>query len=119
MNPLQKVDIREHVKLGFNPATQTEDDNLRKVFEDDIARILWLAWKPGHIVNQHFAAQVLARAQRIRAMPPKTPDDLFALLYTFTGADSNFPRHDCRNFADVALPYLTGEKKITFEIVER
>lgn len=49
---------------------------LRKVWRDDLARTLWIAWRWKHIVSQYFDEDCLRATRALRAKPPATPAEL-------------------------------------------
>lgn len=58
--------IKEVYKLGFDPAT-CEDEEVRRVFKDDIAKVLWVTIKSQHLASQYFNREMLEAADRIRS----------------------------------------------------
>jgi hypothetical protein len=99
------------VKLGFDPEHNQE---LQAVFADDIARTLWLLWRPGHLVGQDFGELCLSVAWKIRCNEPKTVADLRRCFPTL---HSYWTSNDVASFCKTALPWFTGERQITFEVV--
>jgi len=111
------MEIKENVKLGFDPKT-TKADRIDEVFADDVARTLWLTWRPSHIVNQYFGDDVLTIAKRIKKTPPTTVQQLRQCFYgTGSGNATNFVSGDVERYCPLALPYFTGEKTVAYEVV--
>jgi len=53
------------IKIKFD----SEDTDVREIFENKTARNLWCLWRMGHIVSQYFNDAVLEIAERIDALP--------------------------------------------------
>ena len=106
--------IQNPVKLGFDP-NKIDDRELAEVFADDVARTFWLAWRPFHLVNQHFSQDCLQIARAIRQRQPKTPEDLRLCVPFNPYIDGNFIASELGRFCVAALPYFTGEKKLAYQ----
>jgi len=103
--------IREEVTLTFDPA-RSDNPLIRAVFEDDIARNLWLGVKQSHLTNQYFNEGCLRIAAWIKKQKtPLTESALTGFLwnYDMIGTAEN-------DFAKKLLPFATGEKAITYTI---
>ena len=110
------------VKLGFDPF-QCGCADTAAVFQDEIARTLYLLWRRGHIVNGTFPKEVLAIAARIKAIHPETAKELSGCFSDMPGTQllsafmtPNFIPRDVKRFCPSALPYFTGEESIDYEI---
>jgi hypothetical protein len=55
----------EIITLAFNPE-KTDDTEIRQVFSDNLAKILWLFIKRNHLVSQHFNKHCIGLAKCIR-----------------------------------------------------
>jgi len=104
------------VKLEFDPLNC--GDNLAAIFEDDTARTLYLLWRSGHVVSQHFPADVLRVAARIKSKQPQTVEELVKCFRNARRIHSSFMPGDARKFCLEALAYLRGDKVVTFQVAE-
>jgi len=105
----------DELVLKFDPFDCGCEDTAA-CFRDDIARTLYLLWRRGHIVSQHFPKAVLAIALRIRRNNPTTPQQLRECFRVVPPMD--FPGGDVRRFCDEAIPYFMGECSITYRLDE-
>jgi len=76
--------IRNPIKLSFDP-DNSDDADLRKVFDDNIARTFWLLWRPWHLVNQHFNKECLGFSTLFQSKPPQNKDQFIRFLTTYYG----------------------------------
>lgn len=108
--------------------------DLKEVFEDDIARAIWMAYRRCHIVSPEMLRGLRVGSLEIAKDVRKNPDVLnraFAELgywiaqricYYDSSAFNSFThtqnksKAECEEFAEFILPYLTGEKVATFKI---
>jgi len=104
----------EEMVLYFNPA-DCDDPITAVVFRLPVARTLYLLWRQGHIVSQHFSLAVLEIAYRIVETHPPTVEQLAACfrIGTYT---PDFIRPDVQRFCERALPYFTGELTMGFRV---
>jgi hypothetical protein len=101
--------------MGFDPLNYPDT---KAIFDDPIARTFYLAWRQGHIVNQHFTSEVMQVAMMIRERKPHSVEDLkacFGNLKLHVG--SNFTVNDIANWCPLALPYFTGEATMNYEVM--
>jgi hypothetical protein len=110
--------IRQSVKLNFDPGASNPE--IQNVFADDLARILWLAIKQGHLTDQNFCGNVLRCAAEIKQAEGKGMLDAKRLFFILSGATKS---PGCGiigpselSFADEIMPFVTGEKSINFEV---
>jgi hypothetical protein len=114
--PRAPYKIQEVVKLGFDPAATTDAD-FKHVFGDPTAWILWLLWRPGHLVDDRFSRECLLIAKYIDTHKPQTVEKL---AWCFdVSSPFNFTHSDITHFCEAALPYFTGEKTVSYEITKR
>jgi hypothetical protein len=111
--------IPETVVLAFDPK-KSESKELREVFSDDLARTLWLAVKSGHLTDSNFNRNCLTYAKIIRDLKKKEPmtaDLLFRILSGFAkGPGQNIIGSAEASFAAKLLPFINGEKTISFTV---
>lgn len=110
--------ILQSVTLQFDP--KTADKETREIFADDMARLLWLAIRQGHLKNQYFNRLVLQYAktiEKVREEGKLNAELLFRILSDFAK-----PPHmgvigkSEQKFAEELLPFVMGEKSITYEV---
>lgn len=110
--------ISESVTLSFNPETSSPE--IQKVFTSELARILWLAIRQGHMVNKHFNSAVLKYAEIIESSKKKgelNAQTLFRILSSFAKQPTCAvigPGEQL--FAEELLPFINGEKTIAFTV---
>lgn len=86
----------ETVKLAFDPMT-TDDMDVRYVFKDKGATILWCMIKNGHIVSQSFARTVLDVAEKLKENRPRSYAEFMEVVRPFSNVfgrvivDKSFP----------------------------
>lgn len=96
--------IPNPVTLGFDP--NDAEDATKTIFADKTARTLWLSWRVGHIVSQHFVFDCFESAKRIRACPPPvTEDDLKRCLVGYS-----FRPNDVARWAPDAVRFFNDEE---------
>jgi len=87
---------------------------IQEVFANDMARTLWLGIKGTHLVDQHFNQACLELARVIeQRQEPITAGWLTRELQHWNMIGS------AETFGDILLPYVTGEKAITWVEVGR
>lgn len=100
------------MRLHFDPMA---NPTLRKVFENDVARTLYLAWRRSHNVDQDFPSYCLSIAEAFRRLEPKSVEDF---TKCFPGlADPYFTEGDVWNFCKSDWGFFTGERRITFVVI--
>ncbi|HBI17273.1 MAG TPA: hypothetical protein DDY52_03980 [Candidatus Moranbacteria bacterium] len=108
--------ILESVRLRFNP--EESDPEIKAIFANDTARILWLGIRQGHIVDTNFKSAILSHAKLIE--PIRGGIDAEKLFHILSGC-VNGSRYKVigeseMKFAQELLPYIKGEKTITYTI---
>lgn len=106
----ESASIPEKVTLTFDPA-KSVNPQIRTVFEDPLARTIWIAIRRSHLTNQYFNQSCLTLAKELRKKKYQNIDgkQLNTLLYrqgTIGSAEYDV--------GDKILPFVKGEK--TFEI---
>ena len=104
--------ILERVTLAFDPAGMSAA--LRRVFEDDVARTVWLAVRPGHLVDDHFDENCLTVAKWVRTR--KARGDALTVGW-LNGALHSLGMVGTaeRPFCELLLPFMRGERQISYE----
>ena len=110
--------IKQLVVLNFDPKTASQE--FQKVFANDLTRTLWLAIKQSHLTDQYFCKSIIRYAVAINAAKEEgklSAETLFRILSGFASPPlSGVIGPSERSFAEELLPFVTGEKTITFEI---
>jgi hypothetical protein len=111
--------IEESVILCFDP-DDSEDEQIRAVFADREARMLWLAIKQGHITSTNFCKSCLRYAEVIRKKRDEgklNEEILFKILsgFLFYPEEGVVGSRE-RQFATELLPFINGDKSIHFRI---
>lgn len=99
-------------RLRFDPTHI--DGLLGRVWQDPLARTIWIAVKAGHLTEQHFDNECLAAARAIRRTRPTTVEELKEVMRMHMRR--NAPgQHEV--FWEQFLPYVIGTKQIGYEVV--
>ena len=109
--------IRDLVTIKFDPknlGSSEKDKMTREIFEDDIARTLWLGIAQSHARCQFFNRDCLRAANAIREEGvPDSPEVLSGLIERQFVYGHLYGR---TAFAEELLPYLDGRKSIKYNI---
>lgn len=107
------MDIEERV-FTFDPF-KSENPDIRAVFADDIAQIIWVSIKWKHLVDQNFNRNCLGLAEtlRLKKWASVTGRQLTMMLMS-----RNMVGSQEWNSGDDLLPYIRGEKKFKYVIKE-
>lgn len=112
--------ISQSVQLAFDP--ETADQEIRKIFSNDLARTLWLAIKQCHVTSKNFNIVIPMYAKIIADEMAKENEvfcagKLFKILSGFGKAPTRCViGQDGQSFAAELLPFVKGEKVIAFEV---
>ena len=120
-----KLGLPEKMRLSFDPSDSKnpafkEDPLLAKVWEDSLARNIWLCYAAQHIRDQDHTRTLLFMVRELREDGhPRSPAHLAGFVKWLTPyyAMSNV-KHDIE-FAQLIWPYTTGEKDMQWEVVEK
>lgn len=102
-------DIPNPMSLGFDP--DSLDGELREIFNDAIARTIWMGVRCGHLAGPNFDTQCLTAAERFRRNPPSNSEELMAIIDPMTG-------HFNAECATALFPYVTGEVTLEYRVTE-
>ncbi len=111
--------IPETVTLLFNPEAASKE--VQEVFANELARTLWLAIKPGHLTSGSFNEDCLRRAKIINGIKKKKESlNAQGFLMILSGLAAG-PGHMILgatelDFATELLPFVNGDKKISFKV---
>jgi hypothetical protein len=106
-------------RLGFKP----EETFLREVFQDDIARSIWLLVAAQHLTGEDLADWSLMLARSIRSREPKTPEKLFVLINELNsmigGRDGSYVKGDyvhVKLFVERLFDAVIGKNPVTYTV---
>jgi hypothetical protein len=115
---IPKGDYKELIDVPsrFNPKT-VKDKSIRKVFENDVARAIWMVYRRNHLMtDDHLNALnrfSLSFAERVRKEQIK-PKYMFYKFKRRFEKDTGLKMDD--SLIAVLVPYLNGEKKATYVV---
>jgi hypothetical protein len=102
--------------LAFDPAAITDED-FRRIWDDETARILWLGLRYRRIVNQYFKAHVESLAKSCREALEKGQLTRTWLAGIFSYMWDIFGSQEPTSIVAARLwPYLTGAQKFNLKI---
>jgi hypothetical protein len=103
------------VKIMFDVTT---DPQVKAVWDHYIARNLMLLWRPCHLVNQYYYNETLSIARVIEYEKPKNITELLSCFMKAAekGDRSNYKQNDLEVFLPEAMPFLLGEKHVSYEL---
>lgn len=109
------VGIPEIVELTFRP--DEVGGEVAKVFKNALARTLWLAIKPGHIVAEGFNLLCLAYAKKLRGIKKEelTAKRLLSILSGSIHPENHIIGTTEIAFARELLPFVKGYKKFRYD----
>ena len=106
------------VPSRFDPKT-VKDKSVRKVFENDVARAIWMVYRLHHLVTDNHLDALnrfsLSFAERVKKGQIK-PKYMFYEFKNRFRKDAGFNMDD--GLIALLVPYLTGEKKATYVVQE-
>lgn len=97
-------------RLTFDP-TRIEDPTLQRVWQDPLARTIWLAVKYMHLTDQYFTRECLTAARAIRRY---CPEDAHQLRLAMEHSMPSNARGISEPFWSQFFPYVLGKKQIGF-----
>ncbi len=100
--------MKEHVVLNFDP--YYVDDIHQDIFNDDIARTLYLGIRQQHLVNQYFNQNCLDIAGFARSIVGHLDG---RILFSWLRGKGMVGSEE-QDFADELLPYVLGAKALTW-----
>jgi hypothetical protein len=100
-------------ELKFDPNEDKISPNLKSVFENKLARTLWIGIKQRHLASKYFEGHCLNAAKAIEKNGvPESAEKLEYLISRHFGIGYS------KEFIEELLPYLTGEKNLEYEVVK-
>lgn len=107
---VDKIPSLKDIEIGPSKHISPE---LKSIFDDPIARAIWIAYKRGHIVSSQGLQDLNISALQISQALRERPVDGRRIALWFL--DRMRPRVD-EKFALFMVPYLTGEEEATYKI---
>jgi hypothetical protein len=105
--------IKNPVELKFDPSDEKIGEELKSVFENKLARTLWMGIKQRHLTDQYFESYCLNISEIFEKLGiPDTTNKLKRIL------ERNFNRTYSQKFLEELLPYLSGKKNLEYEVVK-
>lgn len=102
------------VQLKFDPSDKRIRKELKKVFENKLARTLWMGIKQRHVTDQYFERNCLDLGEFIsKKGVPDSPEKLEYMIHRYFGRGGY-----SKEFIRELLPYLSGEKNLEYEVVK-
>lgn len=114
--------IKEIVSLAFDP-TKAGSGDVKDVFADDVARIIWLAVKQKHLTTPNFNRACLCISAEIKKMKndgmiPLNEKVLFCMLTGKLASPTDIlgQGEGGLEFARELLLFIKGERTISFQV---
>jgi hypothetical protein len=105
--------ITNPAKLKFDPNGSEISEELKPVFENKLARTLWIGIKQRHLASDLFEGQCLKMTKTIeKDGVPESTEKLEHLIYRHFGNGYS------KEFIAELLPYVTGKKDLEYEVVK-
>jgi hypothetical protein len=105
--------IKNPVELNFDPLDKEIGKEVKAVFENKLARTLWMGIKQKHSATQYFESHCLNVSEIFEKLGvPDTPEKLKRIL------ERNFSMIYSQKFLEELLPYLSGKKDLEYKIVK-
>ena len=107
------------VILKFDPDKASVPE-VREIFQDEVARTIWMGFRMHHIVSQYFNHNVLDFVKRIRSagIESITVEGIMSILMEggyYVNNDLRTGTFDeMRKFWEMMLPFIKGEKEMTY-----
>ncbi|MBI4134823.1 MAG: hypothetical protein HY471_01800 [Candidatus Sungbacteria bacterium] len=101
-------------RLAFNPA-EIEDPVFRQMWDDALARTLWLGISWQHLVGEGLPRECLAVARILRATPPADSEHLKTLARR--GGISTYGLAEA--LWEQLLPYVLDQKHFGYEVLKK
>jgi hypothetical protein len=102
----------EHLILHFDPNSPDGDPTMKVIFANDLAKVLYLGIKQGHITSQDFNKRIIGATKSIMAYKGEITCQILFNLLCMTALIGSAER----SFAEELLPYVLGQKKFTWEV---
>jgi hypothetical protein len=110
--------IKNPVELKFDPFDEKTTKEVKSIFENRLARTLWMGIKQGHIMDQYFERQCLNVSEIFEKLGvPDTPEKLKRILEKNFNDLYNSTRYN-KKFIEELLSYLSGEKDLEYKVIK-
>ena len=106
------------IKLGFDPTNPT-NPIIKEVFENRVARNVWIGFKRGHLTSQFFNEDCLKIAKAVETENPETATELVK-LFSRVGTDGVFKWTQWNEESQLKtvaglMPYVIGDQDFEYE----
>lgn len=104
--------IKNPFELKFDPLDKDLRKELKEVFENRLARILWMGIKQRHLTSQYFESHCLDTSKLFEKLGvPDTTGKLKRIL------ERSFNMTYKEEFLEELLPYLLGKKDLEYKVI--
>lgn len=111
--------IKNPVELQFDPFDEKTTKEVKAVFENKLARTLWMGIKQKHLTDQYFENQCLNVSEIFKKLGvPDTPEKLKRILERNFNTLYNSNTLYNKKFVEELLPYLSGDKDLEYKIIK-
>lgn len=110
--------IKNPVELKFDPYDEKTTKEVKAIFENRLARTLWMGIKQRHVTSQYFARQCLNVSEIFEKLGvPDTPEKLKRILEKNFNTIYDSTTYS-REFLEELLPYLSGDKDLEYKVIK-
>ena len=110
--------IKNPVELKFDPYDEKTTKEVKAIFENRLARTLWMGIKQIRIVDQSFEKQCLNVSEIFEKLGvPDTPEKLKRILEKNFNAVYDITNYN-KKFIEELLPYLLGDKDLEYKVIK-
>lgn len=114
--------ILNPVSIGFDPTRLAGD--MRAVWDNRMARTLWLAFRQGYLADQHFVSSILNMERNLRRWPPNGHGTDWLQHILINSQVNSYYYNDLRGgqfyrpdeFWPELLLYVKGEREIEWTL---
>jgi hypothetical protein len=105
--------IANPTKLKFDPNGNNISKDLKLIFQNKLARTLWIGIKQRHLTSQYFEGHCLNASKALeKDGVPDSAEKLEHLIGRHFGIGYS------KEFIEELLPYLSGKKNLEYEVVK-
>ncbi len=106
--------LKNPVKLNFDPLDKNNKELTNIIFQDEVAKIFWMGIKQVHLTNQYFNQYCLDASKIIQQQGvPNSPEKLKEFILR------QFDIPCSQGFVEDFFPYVSGQKNLEYEIVNK
>lgn len=105
--------IKNPAQLKFDPNGDKISLSLKHIFQNKLARTLWMGIKQRYLTSQYFEAHCLNTSKVLEKFGvPDSTEGLRKII------EKNFNMQYSPEFLEELLPYLSGKKNLEYEVVK-